>query len=73
MIDPNGHVIAQHVGTSDLHAVRVGGTGWGDAISYAAGEDGQVYESRDAGGSWTKGAAVGKPVYGIDEIGLGHR
>jgi photosystem II stability/assembly factor-like uncharacterized protein len=73
MIDPSGHVIAQHVGTSDLHAVRVGGTGWGDAISYAAGEDGQVYESRDAGWTWTKGAAVGGAVYGIDEIGLGHR
>lgn len=73
MIDADGHVIAQHVGTSDLHAVRVGGTGWGDAISYAAGEDGQVYESRDAGWTWTKGAAVGRAVYGIDEIGLGHR
>jgi len=73
MIDTAGHVLAQHVGTGDFHTVRFGGTGWGDAISYAAGEDGQVWESRDAGWTWTKGPNVGRAVYGIDEIGLGHR
>lgn len=73
MISTTGQVLAQHVGTADFHTVRVAGTGWGDAVSYAAGEDGQIYESRDAGWTWTKGPNVGGPVFGIDEIGDGHR
>ena len=73
MIDTHGEVISQHVGTSDFHALRMAGTGWGDAVSYAAGDDGQVWESRDAGWSWTLGPNVGAAVYGIDAIGVGHR
>ncbi|MFT3698112.1 MAG: hypothetical protein QM831_33530 [Kofleriaceae bacterium] len=73
MVTTTGQVIAQHVATADFHTVRVGGTGWGDAVSYAAGEDGQIWESRDAGWTWTQGPNVGGPVLGIDAIGEGHR
>jgi photosystem II stability/assembly factor-like uncharacterized protein len=73
MIDTSGNVITQHVGTANLHALRIAGSGWGDAKSYAAGDGGQLYVSGDAGWSWTAGPSVGSTVLGIDEIGLGHR
>ncbi len=73
MIDADGHVLSQHVGTSDFHTLRISGAGWGDAKSYAAGDDGQVWESSDLGWTWTRGPKVGAAVYGIDQIGLGHR
>jgi photosystem II stability/assembly factor-like uncharacterized protein len=73
MIDAAGHVTSQHVGTSDFHTLRIAGAGWGDAVSYAAGEDGQVWESKDLGWTWTRGPNVGRAVFGIDEIGVGHR
>ena len=73
MIDPDGHVLAQHVGSSDLHTLRIAGAGWGDGKSYTAGEDGQVWESSDLGWSWTRGPNVGAAVYGLDQIGAGHR
>ena len=73
MIDQQGHVLAQHVGSSDFHTLRIAGAGWGDDKSYAAGEDGQVWESSDLGWTWTRGPNVGAAVYGIDQIGAGHR
>ncbi len=73
MVSSAGAVIAQHVGAADFHTVRMAGTGWGDGVSYAAGEDGQVWESHDLGWTWVQGPNVGAPVYGIDEIGAGHR
>lgn len=73
MITADGQVVVQHVGSADLHALRVGGSGWGDAISYTAGDGGQVWMSQDRGWSWTAGPNVGRTVFGIDEIGEGHR
>jgi photosystem II stability/assembly factor-like uncharacterized protein len=73
MIDAAGNVLSQHVGTSDFHTLRIAGAGWGDAKSYAAGDDGQVWESADLGWTWSRGPKVAGAVYGIDEIGVGHR
>ncbi len=69
-IDASGAVTVQHVGTLDLHAVHVAED---SAIGFAAGEGGQVLITNDAGATWTMGPNLGRAVYGIDEIGLGHR
>jgi photosystem II stability/assembly factor-like uncharacterized protein len=73
MISAAGNVLSQHVGTADLHALRIAGAGWGDATSYAAGEGGQVWLSKDAGWTWTQGPNLGRTVFAVDEIGDGHR
>jgi photosystem II stability/assembly factor-like uncharacterized protein len=73
MISAAGNVLTQHVGTADLHALRIAGAGWGDATSYAAGEGGQVWMSTNAGWTWTPGPNLGRTVFGVDEIGDGHR
>lgn len=67
-----GHVLAQHVGTSDFRVVHL--QTWGDATAngYLAGDDGQVYLTSDAGWSWTPGPALGRAVTGADVIGAGH-
>jgi photosystem II stability/assembly factor-like uncharacterized protein len=72
-VDADGTVVVQHVGTADLHTLHVADAADADAIGYTAGEDGQVYMSTDAGRSWFAGPNVGRAVYGIDQIGAGHR
>ena len=71
MIDAEGRVLHQQVGTADLHTLHVGG--WGDGLGYAAGDGGQVWLTRDGGWSWEVGPKVDATVLGIDEIGVGHR
>lgn len=73
MISASGQVLTQHVGADDLHALRIAGSAWGDAVSYTAGDRGQVWMSNDGGWSWLPGPNVGRTVLGIDEIGEGHR
>lgn len=63
----------QHVGTADLHTVHIKSWDDGNAIGYAAGAGGEVLISDDLGATWTQGPNVGRDVFGVDEIGLGHR
>jgi len=69
----DGTVSLQHVGTADLHTLHMADLDDSDAIGYAAGEDGQVYLSTDAGHTWSAGPNLGRAVYGVDQIGAGHR
>ena len=66
-IDPTGAVTVQHVGTANLHTVALDDTG------YAAGDGGQILVTHDDGLSWSLGPALGATVWGVDEIGDGHR
>jgi len=68
-IDASGAVSLQYVGTSTLHTLHVGE----EAVGYAAGEDGQVLITHDAGLTWQIGPNVGRTVLGVDDIGFGHR
>ena len=72
-IGQDGSVTLQHVGTADLHTLHVADIDDANPIGYAAGEDGQVYLSTDAGHTWSAGPNLGRAVYGVDQIGEGHR
>ena len=72
-IDPSGAVSVQHVGTAGLHALHIADPDSIDAIGYAAGDDGEVLITHDAGATWAFGPNVGRTVLGVDEIGFGHR
>lgn len=72
-IDVAGAISVQHVGTSNLHALHIPDVDATDATGYAAGDDGTVLVTHDSGASWTRGPNVGRTVWGVDEIGLGHR
>lgn len=71
-IDASGTVTVQHVGAADLHTLHIADDP-GEATGFAAGEGGQVLVTHDSGATWALGANVGRTVYGVDEIGLGHR
>lgn len=72
-IDASGAVTLQHVGTADLHTVHVADFDSATGTGFAAGDGGQVLITHDAGMTWALGPNVGRTVYGVDEIGLGHR
>ena len=72
-VDPSGAVTVQHVGTADLHTVHVADATDTDAVGFAAGEGGQVLVSHDGGLTWSLGAKLGATVWGVDQIGDGHR
>ncbi len=72
-VEADGSVTVQRAGIADLHTLHIADADDSDAIGYAAGEDGQIYLSTDAGRSWSAGPNVGRAVYGVDQIGAGHR
>jgi photosystem II stability/assembly factor-like uncharacterized protein len=72
-IDASGAVTVQHVGTADLHALHIADADAADATGFAAGEGGQVLITHDGGATWALGPNLGRTVYGVDEIGIGHR
>ncbi len=72
-IDASGAVAIQHVGTADLHALHIADEDGADATGFAAGEGGQVLITHDSGATWALGPNLGRTVWGVDEIGLGHR
>lgn len=73
LIDPSGTITMTHVGTANLHTVHIGGWGSVGSTGFTAGDGGQVYISDDNGWNWHEGPDLGRTVYGIDSIGLGHR
>lgn len=62
-----GAVSVQHVGTANLHTIALDDTG------YAAGDGGQILVTHDGGLTWSLGPVLGGTVWGVDEIGDGHR
>lgn len=66
-IDTTGAVTVQHVGTANLHTVAL------DDVGFTAGDGGQVLVTHDGGLTWSPGPALGTTVWGVDEIGDGHR
>ncbi len=72
-IDAAGTVSVQHLGNADLHTLHIADFDSPIATGYAAGEGGQVWITNDAGKSWAMGPRVAGTVYGVDEIGDGHR
>jgi photosystem II stability/assembly factor-like uncharacterized protein len=68
-----GKVSLQHVGTADLRTVHIADSDDYDATGYAAGNDGQVFITRDSGWTWATGPNLGRTVLGVDQIGDGHR
>lgn len=72
-IDATGAVTLQTVGTANLHALHIADPEATDATGYAAGDGGQVLITQDSGLTWTMGPNVGRTVFGVDEIGFGHR
>lgn len=72
-VDANGAVAIQHVGTADLHTVHIADATDTDAVGFAAGEGGQVLVSHDGGLTWSLGTKLASTVWGVDQIGDGHR
>jgi photosystem II stability/assembly factor-like uncharacterized protein len=72
-IDASGAVSLQHVGTTDLHALHIADADAADATGFAAGDGGQVLITHDGGATWALGPNLGRTVWGVDEIGVGHR
>jgi len=72
-IDAGGQVLVQHVGSSALHAVHISDVDSYDATGYAVGDNGTVLITHDSGWTWSVGPNVGATVFGVDEIGFGHR
>jgi photosystem II stability/assembly factor-like uncharacterized protein len=69
----SGVASVQHVGTSDLHTLHLADAEDADATGYAAGEGGQILITHDGGATWKLGPNVGRAVFGVDQIGAGHR
>ncbi|MBV8762986.1 MAG: hypothetical protein JO257_37215 [Deltaproteobacteria bacterium] len=72
-VTDTGAVSIQHIGTADLHTVHVADADSTDGVGFAAGEGGQVLVSHDGGHTWALGANLGQTVWGVDQIGDGHR
>jgi photosystem II stability/assembly factor-like uncharacterized protein len=72
-IDVTGAVSVQHVGTADLHTLHVPDPDSAADGGIAAGDNGVVWLSADAGQTWTLGPNVGRTVRGVDAIGTNHR
>jgi photosystem II stability/assembly factor-like uncharacterized protein len=69
VIDRGGAISVQYVGDATLHTLHT----HHDAMGYAAGDDGRVLITEDAGHTWRIGPDVGGTVLGVDAIGVGHR
>jgi len=72
-IDNAGQVLVQHPTGHNLHALHIADVDSYDATGYAVGDDGTVMITHDGGWSWALGPNVGETVFGVDEIGAGHR
>jgi photosystem II stability/assembly factor-like uncharacterized protein len=72
-IDREGRVLTQTVGTADLRAVYLPSYESSEGVGYAAGDDGQIWLTRDAGWTWDAGPNAGHGVLAVDEIGAAHR
>ena len=73
LVDSEGRVLHQRVGTADLHTMHVGGWSATARDGYAAGDGGATWITRDGGWSWSAGPNLGANVRGVDEIGVAHR
>lgn len=73
MVDADGRVLHQQLGTTDLHTMRV--AGWSESVldGFAGGEGGATWLTHDGGWTWEAGPNVGATVRGVDLIGVGHR
>lgn len=70
----DGSVVMQHIGAADLHTIHIAEIGEDyESVGFAAGEGGHVWITRDGGWSWSEGPNAGQTVFGVDEIGDGHR
>jgi len=73
-ISVDGKVSVQRLGTADLHTIHISEIGEDtDAIGFAAGERGTVWMTHDGGSTWSAGPRVAGTVFGVDQIGDGHR
>ena len=73
MVDADGRVIHQRLGTADLHTMHTKGWTASALDGYAAGDGGATWVTHDGGWTWETGPNVGATVLGVDEIGEGHR
>jgi photosystem II stability/assembly factor-like uncharacterized protein len=73
MVDADGRVLHQRLGTADIHTMRV--AGWSESVldGFAGGDGGQTWLTHDGGWTWEAGPNVGATVLGVDLIGVGHR
>jgi photosystem II stability/assembly factor-like uncharacterized protein len=67
-----GSFSVQHLGTAGFNALHIADPDDTDRTGYAVGEGGVVYITHDSGTTWELGPNVGKTVYGVDVVGLGH-
>jgi len=72
-VDASGTVALQHAGTAGLHTLHIADPDSVDATGYAAGDGGQILVTHDSGLTWSLGPTLGATVWGVDEIGDGHR
>jgi photosystem II stability/assembly factor-like uncharacterized protein len=72
-VGDDGAVAIQHVGTAGLHTVHLADAEDADPVGFAAGDGGQIVVTHDGGQTWTLGARLGSTVWGVDQIGDGHR
>ena len=73
MVDADGRVLHQRLGTADLHTMRV--AGWSESVldGFAGGDGGHTWLTHDGGWTWEAGPNVGATALGVDLIGVGHR
>jgi photosystem II stability/assembly factor-like uncharacterized protein len=71
-IDATGTATVQNVGATNLMSMHIPDVEDPAQIGFAGGADGQVYVTRDSGATWAAGPNVGRAVFGIDQIGVGH-
>jgi photosystem II stability/assembly factor-like uncharacterized protein len=72
-IDSFGAVSVQHVGTAALHTVHIADAADADPVGFAGGDGGQILVTHDNGLTWSLGAKLGGTIFGVDQIGDGHR
>lgn len=72
-IDVGGTVLVQHPTSQHLHGLHIADVDAYDATGYAVGDNGTVLITHDGGWTWALGPNVGETVFGVDEIGAGHR
>lgn len=72
-IDSAGAVAIQRVGTAGLHTVHIAEADDAEPVGFAAGDGGQIVVTHDGGQTWALGAKLGSTVWGVDQIGDGHR